>query len=296
MTDDATPTPLRLSFSSMSLFKQCPKRWEFRYIDKLGDPAGYAATLGSFVHQCFEHFFELPAAKRTREAMKAIAREQYDLFITHERYATEFAENVGTEEADHKLFRQKAWISIMSLWEFENPESVKVVHNEYEFLLDVDGIKVKGFIDRLEEKNGKVEIVDYKTGKAPMRRYQADKLEQLYLYGAAVLEDFGEMPSKGKLYFLGSEIVSTPLNKGRVDLIRRNITATAVKINKAKIDGFEPTVGPLCAWCAYVDKCPAGQEEITWRSKEGKIKKAAPGYQLGKELAAAAALEAETYF
>ena len=46
----AGPPPY-LSPSSASMYQQCPRRWRFRYIDRLPDPPGEAALTGTFAHR-----------------------------------------------------------------------------------------------------------------------------------------------------------------------------------------------------------------------------------------------------
>ena len=37
-----------LSPSSAGAYEQCPRRWKFRYLDRLPDPPGQAALAGTF--------------------------------------------------------------------------------------------------------------------------------------------------------------------------------------------------------------------------------------------------------
>lgn len=46
-----------LSYSGMKLFKQCPRRWESRYIHKKYEPQGKAASRGVDLHTEIENFF-----------------------------------------------------------------------------------------------------------------------------------------------------------------------------------------------------------------------------------------------
>lgn len=275
---------LRLSFSSISTFKQCQKRWKFRYIDKLEDPPGYPAVLGTFVHLVLEEFFKLDLFERDVENAKILARKLWEEFSKTEN----FLSVVENSEQAHREFRQKAWVSISGIWEFEDPKKVNVIATEAPFTLkfeDTD-VSVTGFIDRIEAKNGKYEIGDFKTGKAPRKQYQQDKLLQLRIYGLAVHESTGEMPSKGKLLYLGSEIVSENYSKLKFAQVERVVNDTAVNIRLVKNnENFEASVGPLCAWCSYVDRCDEGKKEIAARYKKGSIKKNAPGYELAKSLA-----------
>lgn len=275
---------LRLSFSSISTFKQCPKRWKFRYIDNLEDPPGYPAVMGSFVHLVLEEFFKLDLFERDIENAKLLSRKIWDEYSCTEN----FINVVDQDEASLKEFRQKAWQSIRGIWEFEDPKKVNVIATEAPFKIVFEelDVAVTGYIDRIEAKNGKYEVGDYKTGKAPRKQYQQDKLLQLRIYGLAVNESTGEMPAKGKLLYLGSQIVGENYSQLKFRQVERVVTETAVKIRESKEENdFKAQVGPLCSWCSYIEHCEEGKNEIATRYKAGRLKKNAPAYELAKTLA-----------
>ena len=66
--------PRTFSHSSASLFKQCPRRWKHKYIDKLPDPAGEAALVGQFAHDVLEQLCKEDSALRTEVKANEIAR------------------------------------------------------------------------------------------------------------------------------------------------------------------------------------------------------------------------------
>jgi hypothetical protein len=41
-------------------------------------------------------------------------------------------------------------------------------------------------------------------------------------------------------------------------------------------DEFEPITTPLCGWCSFIAKCPAGTEFIKKRASSGKLRSDAP--------------------
>lgn len=46
-----------LSYSGMSLWKQCPRRWEWTYIEGNREPPGPAAMRGTLIHQMLEDYY-----------------------------------------------------------------------------------------------------------------------------------------------------------------------------------------------------------------------------------------------
>ena len=57
--------PRSFSPSSAGLWKQCPRRWRYRYVEKLPDPPGIPALIGTFAHRVLELLCNEPATDRT---------------------------------------------------------------------------------------------------------------------------------------------------------------------------------------------------------------------------------------
>ena len=105
-----TPPP-RLSPSGASTFEQCPRRWRFRYVDRLPDPAGEAALAGSFAHRVLELLMQGSPAERTKDEATAIARREWP-----ETEAQDDFQGLGLDADGGRHFRWKAWQAIEGLW------------------------------------------------------------------------------------------------------------------------------------------------------------------------------------
>ena len=53
--------PRYFSQTAAGTYRQCPLRWKYRYIDKLPDPPGEPALVGSFAHRVLELLCDKPA-------------------------------------------------------------------------------------------------------------------------------------------------------------------------------------------------------------------------------------------
>ena len=69
--------PRFFSPSAAGTYRQCPLRWKFRYIDKLPDPPGEAALVGTFAHRVLEHLCDESADARTTDRAKELAGEAW---------------------------------------------------------------------------------------------------------------------------------------------------------------------------------------------------------------------------
>ena len=68
--------PKHLSPSGAAKYRQCPRAWRFRYIEKRPDPSGEAALVGKFAHSVLEELMKLPAELRTPLSAAAIATKR----------------------------------------------------------------------------------------------------------------------------------------------------------------------------------------------------------------------------
>jgi putative RecB family exonuclease len=147
-----------------------------------------------------------------------------------------------------------------------------------------EGVSMIGFIDRISMKNNSVEIVDYKTGKRPRKNYEADKVQQIFLYGLAVSKLMDTEIGKGKLLFLGGDdpgIVSRSITSQVIEETEAKLIQDALQISSAwDKDSHPATTGPLCGWCDFFPYCAEGQEYVIGRLESGSFRKDAPAVQM----------------
>ncbi|WP_419842049.1 RecB family exonuclease [Candidatus Poriferisodalis sp.] len=261
-----TPLPRSLSPSSASTFRQCARRWKFRYIDKLPDPPGEPALRGTFVHQVLEELLALVPPQRTLERARAICRELWPQTAANTHFAA-----LALDETRQRAFRWNAWADVEGYFTLENPAAVDVVGCERRVQASLDGVPFRGVVDLVDHTPEGLRVTDYKTGRAPPRRFVDNRLSQVWLYAAA-LDSSGEDVSSVRLLYLGE--TGAGRDRRRPTAVSRAVDADAVcsaveehrvtwdRITQALTDSqFEPSPGPLCSWCPYRDDCPEGQAE-----------------------------------
>ena len=256
--------PPRLSPSGAGTFVQCPRRWRFRYIDRLADPPSEDALAGSFAHRVLELLMQREPSQRTIAHAKAIARACWP-----ETEAADDYQALGHDEKQSRLFRWKAWTAIEGLWHLEDPATVDVRATEQDVEAELAGVPFRGIVDRIDQEGDGIVVTDYKSGKAPSHRYRRSRLDQVLLYAAAVEASTGEMPVRAQLLYLGQRTVSIGVNAEEIDAVASKLAGTWSEIKTAcSEDSFEPRPGPLCGWCPYVSMCPQGEAELAKRADD----------------------------
>jgi putative RecB family exonuclease len=279
-----------LSPSAAATWRQCPRRWWFKYVEQLPEPPpGEPAVLGSFVHLVLEHLLELEPGERTPEQARLLATTLFndDLVRRGDWRA------LGHDDAGVLRFKQKAWTTLEAFFAAFPPAVVQPVHQELRLSLEIDGVPFRGFVD-LVERDADVDatadgtpaivVTDYKTGKPPEAgtpwadEQNAEKLLQPLWYAAALAEMGQYRPTRARLlYFtaiedaagslqartgtLSAEVDDETLARARAELVRR-----WQEITDARAAGAAPSnPGPLCGWCPFVAHCEEGTSECTRR-------------------------------
>jgi putative RecB family exonuclease len=241
---------------------------------------GEAALLGTFVHLTLEHLMQLPAEERVIETARKVARSSWAEFAATKEWTGWVAE---TGFADEQAFRRRGWASVCGYFQMENPQQVEVVATERFISATIEGVPVRGIVDRLDrDVFGNIVIVDYKTGKVPSPWFRGPKMQQLNIYAALVEEVDGVRPDEGRLLFTSfSETVATDVTPESVWSAVEVLKNTWADIHRAIEDDLFPAkVGPLCGWCPFVGGCPEGLAEMKVRRAAGKLKKTAPAWEL----------------
>lgn len=270
--------PRYFSQTAAGTYRQCPLRWKYRYIDKLPDPPGEPALVGSFAHRVLELLCDKPADARTTDRARQLAKEVWSSTAAQGDFRA-----LDLDAEAELQFRWKAWSAIEALWQLEDPAQVTVRATEQHVSTALDGVPFRGVIDRLDDADDGLVITDYKSGKPPRQDRRKEALAQVLLYTAAVEADTGERPVRARLLFLGGdrEIVETRVDDEQLVATTGALTATwkALGTDCAN-DSFEPTPGPLCGWCPYVDRCEPGAKEVRRRAAANRLRDDAPARRL----------------
>jgi hypothetical protein len=267
------------SYCSASLFFE-------RYLGKPAIP-GWAQVGGSALHSASEdwdHQYLKGEIVDDPSALQGMFEMSLDIEIrkTEEktpypkeewhrsgRQGVQFTPSGGPNKKDEAWWRRRgpemlaSWASwrLTSGWEIALVESTLVDAPEYgrvaesrwgieiEFNVDIAGIPVRGFIDRVFEKDGEFLVVDLKSGREP------DSSAQLGTYREGLLRQYG-LDARWGCYWLGETGLSTSF----VDLAAKWPTARVERrftaARRRQLAGeFDPKPSNLCGSCGVRQFC-----------------------------------------
>ncbi|MEO5662919.1 MAG: PD-(D/E)XK nuclease family protein [Nocardioides sp.] len=246
-----------LSPSRAGDFMSCPLMYRYRTLDKLPEQPSVDAVRGTVVHKVLEDLFDLPAADRTPDRAADLLVPSWDALLAE---APELAEMFGGEGPDVATWLTSCREVLTSYFTLEDPRRLEPAEREVyvEALLD-SKLLLRGFVDRVDvAPDGRIRVVDYKTGRAPGADFEAKALFQMKFYALVIWRTRGIVPAMLQLVYLGNgELLRYEPDEADLLATERKVEAIwrAIKECEETRD-WRPNRTALCSWCSYKAHCP----------------------------------------
>lgn len=248
--------PSTLTPSKISSFTSCPLSFRFSVVERLREVASPAAVKGTLVHRALQLLFsEREVGHRDRlEAESALLRAWDEM-----RESSDVLD-LGLPEGEQATFLRDASLLIDRYFELEDPNSVTPIGLELDLMVEVDGMTLRGIIDRLDRlPDGSLAVVDYKTGRAPRAEHSRSRLSSVQLYALLCEKVLGTRPSVVRLMYLRDRVVvSADATDQSLRGVHQRAKAVWTAIERAcERADFRPNPSALCKWCSFQAYCPA---------------------------------------
>ena len=277
VTEDDKNLPV-FSYSKMEVFKNCPLQYRYKYIEKkYSQDTSIALELGSLCHYVLEQKGKMIVSGETVDYEKLNDILMNGVTETDEKTKEEL---LGINQLKRKYF--EVWYEPDNASGASYDEKIKlfdkVLHNEmeetdwkptyfekpFEFVWD-NKVILKGFIDRIDTKDGQYRTVDYKTSK---KVYEQSKLAtslQFGVYALAILNEFGVLPIESEYRFILIDDKQYALTKGWENRLIKAMDKVFGDIEASeKKSVFVPKPSPLCHWCNF---CQTNPEATIYRNE-----------------------------
>ena len=265
------PAPLyAASPSKLLAWLDCPRRYRLQYLDRPSPEKRRQrahTSLGNAVHNALRDWWDLP--ERTPEAGAGLVdRAWIDVGLPR-------------RAAVPRVARADARRPSPPTWAASTPHTQPLGIERTVSFVSGD-LRLSGRVDRLDDRDGELVVVDYKTSRVPPTDDDARTSLALGLYAAAVWKMFRRRTLRVELHHVPSGTVAvhehTPESLTRKVEQARSIARDA---QRAGVDFaaqgeaselFPARPGPLCGWCDLRAHCAEGQaagpEKSDWAALE----------------------------
>ncbi|GAB3621964.1 ATP-dependent DNA helicase [Mariniluteicoccus endophyticus] len=265
--------PIRISGSTLGALVSCPRQWFLSRRASAEAGRSSAASAGEVMHVLIDH--------AEREGVDATdLADTLDHVWDRIEFDATYLSAVERAEAEGVLERFVAWQDANAHREVLGSEI------RFEVPLEVDGdhVVLHGTVDRLERlPDGRLHVVDFKTGRRPVDKKEVPTHEQLGVYQLAASLGAFDAYAPGERRVAGAELVYLrvqdktdvpyPVVLPQDSLDDRphvddadTVAPTWVhaRLGEAsrtvRTEDFRAQVGSSCRYCAFAGSCPARAE------------------------------------
>ena len=240
--------PNKFSFTQLAAFETCPRQYQYAHIFRIQPPGRHTFSYGQSLHKALELF-----SKQLIETQSATKEDL--LNFLDESWVSDWYESKAQEAT-----QKKQGIDTLTRYYDAHAATMRPsLFIEKDFNLKIGDATFRGKIDRIDEVEGGVEILDYKTGKVKKQK-DVDADEQLSLYALAATKVLGLKPVKLSLYFLDEgKKVTTTRSEEVLAGFEAQVEETVAAI---RASSFSPTPGFQCQFCDFLNICDAGLRKV----------------------------------
>ena len=245
--------------SKLATWADCPRRYRMTYLDRptpqRGAPWAHN-SVGATAHNALREWFLLPVPRRTPEQAAALV----DRLFIREGFR---------DDAQAEQWRERTRVMVAGYAATLDPH-LEPIGLERTVSTRTDVLALSGRVDRIDDREGQLVIVDYKTGRRRLDETDARSSLALAIYAAAAARTLRKPCVRVELHHLptGDVLAWEHPAEGlerhlrRADAIGAEAMAAEEELRAGRgsdAELFPPRPGSLCSWCDFVQHCPEGR-------------------------------------
>lgn len=254
------PVPLYpASPSRLLAWLDCPRRYRMQYLDRPRPEARAQrahTSVGIATHNVLRDFWDLPDSRRTPDGVAELVRTSW----------IDVGFRDGEQSAAWRLRVREAVVEYLR----GTDRTRQPLGLERSVALRTDSIAVSGRVDRLDDRDGELVVVDYKTGRHVPTEDDARTSLPLALYASAVARTFRRPCVRVELHHVPTRAVVAHEHSAE-SLGRKIDEAESIAVDLRRVDAdfqergvesasFPPRPSALCTWCDFRAHCREGQQ------------------------------------
>lgn len=246
---------IKLSATRLKTYLTCPRQFRYRYVNEVPQPFTGALAFGKVIHQVIhdlhqwgiysnEPLSESVALANFARLWEGVVSEKEPMFKSEDEIAeySRLAELILIGYVEAQRDKPQPF-----LLEFPFEIELHDEHYGHDYVLT-------GVIDRIDQEEDSLVIVDFKTGKRKPSPRELTSDVQLSVYAFAAKEVFGQTVRELVVYHLRDQ---TPLSASRSREQIRQLTEFVMPhvVRGIATGKFAPRVGFWCNFCPFKEMC-----------------------------------------
>lgn len=231
---------MKLSYTNVTTFKNCPKRYEYKYIQHLPEPEGIELKVGTIGHEILEQYYKYPYEYRTQELINCFIGEIQDEQVKY----------ILMESLDG----YHAWASV-------EDAKIKIISTEKDINLKLGDYVFTGKIDAIGDIDGEPVLIEHKFkgqwGTDVAQQFIFDEQNKGYSLATGCRKIIYNLirtkPAKTRPKF---ERIHILVPDSEVIRFQEDLGLWNTKIEQAKQDNkFPRNRGYGCKYCPFQAEC-----------------------------------------
>ncbi len=257
VTEDDRKHLLKVSYSRLDCLKQCPYKYFLKYVKgNYSDKSAIALEVGTLCHSVMEDKgLALIKGEAPRTEIEARAVYGGDIDQIEAKYWDSWNEIDKSGMTYPEKFEK--FFSAVYPKSMSDPEwTPYACEHEFEFVFD-NRVIIGGFIDRVDmDSEGHYKVTDYKTANHVYEDKDVATAAQMFIYGLAILNEFGELPAEYEYDFIFLDAKKQAMTKGYEKRGLKALEKIVTKLFELEENrAYVPSATPLCHWCCYSGTC-----------------------------------------
>ncbi len=259
------PVPKAFSYSQLAAYEKCPRQYWYSFILKVPARGSYAMSFGKTMHSTMQKI--LSEVGKARESSQGSlfedqnSQEKKNEPITRDRcleiYEESWIDEWYPDEKTKERYKKEGRETVKDFYEKNKENWPKTILLEKGFMVKLkkgnEEYAIKGQVDRVDEEDEKLKLIDYKTGKVKDKLKFSDK-EQLLIYQLAA-DQYFRQPVKALMfhYLKDNSQLSFEAKEKDMDKIKEKIIE---RVDNIRAGNFEAKPNPqTCKFCDFKDIC-----------------------------------------
>ncbi|MCK4589939.1 MAG: PD-(D/E)XK nuclease family protein [Nanoarchaeota archaeon] len=255
--------------SSIILYRQCPRKYYYKYIVGLPESPSIHLVRGKIAHEVLEHFFDIDTNDINMQNYELKLKEivQNDLLKYWQKYDQQL-KSLGLVDDKLKFYFQETMMMLLNWLEsfFNKIKSFdslsfkeifkKLTPLREQHFLSKE-LNVQGFIDTIEQHDNEIHIMDYKTSSH--FDMSEDYRLQLGIYALLYQYKYKRTPHKAGIYFLRYKPKYIKVDKDLLNYAQMEIRSIHINTASQDIKDYPKKESGLCKYssgqCDFYDFC-----------------------------------------